>query len=103
MKKLQKQKVITTLYCLLLIFLQGIAEFQLPGITTLLHDTGFVVWHDVPKLRNVVIIDPQWLADAMASVVTFMCQDAVSKQAGLTDWGKMKGHLKIKYVTLISQ
>ncbi len=85
---------------MLLIFLQGIAVFQLPSITTLLHDTGFVVWHDVPKLRNVVIIDPQWFADAMASFVTFICQDAVSKQAGLTDWGKMKENLKFKYVAL---
>ncbi len=79
-------------------FVEGIAEFQLRRITTLLHETGFVVWHDVPKLRNVVVINPQWFADAMASVVTFICQDAVSKQAGLTDWGKMKEHLKLKYV-----
>ncbi len=67
----------------------------------MLHDTGFVVWHDIPKLRNVVVVDPQWLADAMASVVTFICQTSVSKQAGLTDWGKMKEPLKLKYAIFV--
>ncbi len=62
----------------------------------MLHDNGFVVWHNVPKLRNIVVIDPQWFADAMASVVTFICQ-SISKQAGLTNWEKMKGPMKLKY------
>lgn len=63
----------------------------------MLHDTGFVVWHNVPKLRDIVICNPQWLADAMAGVVTFICQDAVAANRGMTNWGRMRSVLKLKY------
>jgi len=64
----------------------------------MLHDTGLIVWHNIPKLRNLVVINPQWLADAMASIVTFMCQISVSKHGGLTTWHKMRESLKLKYL-----
>lgn len=64
----------------------------------MLHDTGIIVWHNVPKLRDMVVINPQWLADAMAGVVTFMCQGAASQAGGMIDWAKIRNSLKLKYV-----
>jgi C-terminal of Roc, COR, domain len=69
---------------------------KLPELTTLLHDTGIVVWHNVPKLREVVIIDPQWLADAMAGVVTFIQQASVSQSGGMVEWNKLQASLSLK-------
>lgn len=63
--------------------------------TTMLHYAGIVVWHNVPKLRDLVVVDPQWLADAMAGVVTFILQSYIGKD-GMTNWAKMKEPLKLK-------
>lgn len=63
----------------------------------MLHDTGLIVWNNVPRLKDLVIIDPQWLADAMAGVVTFICQVSVSKTGGMIDWAKMKASLTLRY------
>jgi hypothetical protein len=38
----------------------------------MLHCAGVVLWHDARVLRDVVIIDPLWLATSMACVVTFI-------------------------------
>jgi len=40
-------------------------------MTTLFHATGVLVWYDSPKLKHYVIIDPQWLANIMATLVSF--------------------------------
>lgn len=80
-----------------MIFL-GIDESQITEITTILHDTGFIVWHNAPKLRDVVVINPQWLADAMAGVVTFISQDSFAKSGGMINWGRMKESLSLKYL-----
>ena len=74
----------------------GILEESVHGITTMLHNTGFVVWHNVPKMRDFIVIDPQWLADALASVVSFMCQSAVSHSNTITH-GKILELLKLRY------
>jgi hypothetical protein len=68
----------------------------------MLHITGFVVWHDVPKLRNLVVIQPQWLADAMAGVVTFMAQNSVARDGGMTNWLNIQKSLKLKYFPPLS-
>lgn len=65
----------------------------------MLHDVGLVVWHNVPKLCDIVVLDPQWLADAMAGVVTFMCQSPASQASGMIDWAKIRSSLKLKYAT----
>lgn len=62
----------------------------------MLHNFGFVVWHNVQKLRDIIVLDPQWLADAMAGVVTFICQGMVSKHGGIADWERMQQSLKLK-------
>jgi hypothetical protein len=69
----------------------------IPEITTMLHNTGFAVWHNVPKLRDIVIIDPQWLANAMAGVVTFISQSTVSKAGGMINWHAIRDSLNLKY------
>ncbi len=81
--------------------IKGIDESSLEGISVMLHETGNIVWHNVPKLRNVVVIDPQWFADAMAGVVTFISQHTVSSQRGMVDWAKLREPLKLKYVHFI--
>lgn len=78
----------------------GIKEDSIAGITTMLHDTGLVVWHNVPKLRDVVVIDPQWMADAMSGVVTFIFQQSVAKGGGMTSWSKMRESIKMKYASI---
>lgn len=79
-------------------FVIGILEDHLQAITSLLHDFGVVVWHNIPKLSNMVIIDPQWLADAMAGVVTFICQGTATKNRGLVNWGMIRESIKLKYI-----
>lgn len=79
----------------------GTEEGVLQELTETLHNLGLVVWHNVPKLRNIVIINPQWLADAMAGVVSFVSQTATAKQTGMTSWIKMQESLKLKYVITI--
>ena len=69
---------------------------NLQELTKMLHTLGLVVWHDVPKLRDLVVIRPQWLADAMAGVVTFMFQISVARDNGMTNWQKMRESLCLK-------
>ncbi len=75
----------------------GIDEHHIEEFSKLLHDTGNIVWHNVPKLRNIVVINPQWFADAMAGVVSFMCQKAFAKHRGMVDWVKIKESLQLWY------
>lgn len=67
-------------------------------LTMLLHDIGSVVWHNIPKLRDLVVINPQWLADAMAGVVSFVSQEATAKNGGMTSRRKLQESLKLKYI-----
>lgn len=73
-------------------------KMSLPQLVSLLHDVGSVVWHDTPKLQDIVVIDPQWLADAMAGVVSVMSQDVVARQGGMISWAKIQEAFKLKYV-----
>jgi hypothetical protein len=82
--------------CALLILALDLNEDRIPEITTMLHDLGLVVWHNVTRLRDVIVIDPQWLADALAGVVSFICQPSVARAAGMTNWSKMQEPLKLK-------
>lgn len=67
----------------------------------MLHNTGFVVWHNVPKLKDFVVINPQWLADAMAGVVTFLFETSKSKEGGMMNWSKIRDSLKLKYAQFL--
>jgi hypothetical protein len=62
----------------------------------MLHDAGVVVWHAVFKLRDFVVIDPQWLADSMAGVVTFISMDSVSQDRGMVSWNKLQQSLELR-------
>jgi hypothetical protein len=46
----------------------------------------------------VVVIDPQWLAEAMAGVVTVDSQFSALKNGGLISGDKMKELLVLKYL-----
>eukprot|EP01129_Flabellula_baltica_P007425 TRINITY_DN2888_c0_g1_i1.p1 TRINITY_DN2888_c0_g1~~TRINITY_DN2888_c0_g1_i1.p1 ORF type:complete len:630 (+),score=111.13 TRINITY_DN2888_c0_g1_i1:99-1988(+) len=35
-----------------------------------LHNTGTIIWFNNPSLRNLVILNPQWLADVFSTLVT---------------------------------
>lgn len=76
--------------------LLGIDSFAIEEVTKVLHNIGSIVWHNVPKIRDIVVINPQWLADAMAGVVTFISQESVSNYRGMTSWGKLKESLRLK-------
>lgn len=65
-------------------------------IVTILHDTGNVVWHNVPKLRDIIIINPQWLADAMAGVVSHV-YDFQRTSTAIVSSDTLRGFLKLKY------
>lgn len=67
----------------------------------MLHDTGLVVWHNVPALHEIVVINPQWFADAMAGIVTFM-NVAISNFDGMTNWRQIKELLDLKYPTRVT-
>ncbi|EGC33244.1 hypothetical protein DICPUDRAFT_49056 [Dictyostelium purpureum] len=41
------------------------------GATEFLHNLGIILHFDTPTLRNLVVLDPQWLADVMSSLITF--------------------------------
>ena len=62
----------------------------------MLHTTGCVVWHNDPKLRDLVVINPSWLADAMAGVVTFMQQSLVSRNGGMINEYHIRESLLLK-------
>lgn len=36
-----------------------------------LHDVGSIIWFNQPDLAEIVILDPQWLSDIMATVISF--------------------------------
>ena len=62
----------------------------------MLHTMGCVVWHNVPKLRDLVVINPQWLVDAMAGVGTFIELTSLSRHSGMTNWNNIRESLKLK-------
>jgi hypothetical protein len=72
------------------------AKYTIQEITAMLHTIGNIVWHNVPRLRDLVVIKPQWLADAMAGVVTFMFQASVSRDGGIISWYKIQKSLELK-------
>eukprot|EP01125_Pyxidicula_operculata_P003691 TRINITY_DN1493_c0_g1_i5.p2 TRINITY_DN1493_c0_g1~~TRINITY_DN1493_c0_g1_i5.p2 ORF type:complete len:2132 (-),score=469.27 TRINITY_DN1493_c0_g1_i5:6801-13196(-) len=43
----------------------------LESMTEFLHDVGTLIWFDQPGLRDIVILDDQWLASVMATIVSF--------------------------------
>jgi hypothetical protein len=73
-----------------LILFADIPEEGIQEMTGLLHTTGNVLWHNTPKLRDIVILDPQWFADAAAAV----CKAAHS--CGVASWAAIREALKAK-------
>lgn len=51
----------------------GIIREDLPEVIRFLHDVGTLVHFDDPfgGLQDLVVIDPQWLADVMKSIISF--------------------------------
>lgn len=62
-----------------------------------MHDMGLVVWHNVNKISNLVVINPQWMADAMAQVVSFISEITEHAHRGVINWTTMQASLKLKY------
>ena len=54
----------------------SIPEENIPVVTTFLHDVGTLMHYDAKEsgLDQIVILDPQWLADIMASLISFKHQ-----------------------------
>jgi hypothetical protein len=44
-------------------------ETETDGFLQLMHAYGLVVWHSEPGLRGVVVLDSQWLVDAISIVI----------------------------------
>ncbi|GAM17642.1 hypothetical protein SAMD00019534_008170 [Acytostelium subglobosum LB1] len=44
---------------------------DLPGATAFLHNLGIILHYNTPSLKHLVVLDPQWLADVMSSLITF--------------------------------
>ncbi|EFA77775.1 leucine-rich repeat-containing protein [Heterostelium album PN500] len=44
---------------------------ELEAATAFLHNLGIVLHYNTPSLKNLVVLDPQWLADVMSSLITF--------------------------------
>eukprot|EP00028_Trichosphaerium_sp_Am-I-7-wt_P014393 CAMPEP_0168509328 /NCGR_PEP_ID=MMETSP0405-20121227/703_1 /TAXON_ID=498012 /ORGANISM="Trichosphaerium sp, Strain Am-I-7 wt" /LENGTH=581 /DNA_ID=CAMNT_0008526751 /DNA_START=34 /DNA_END=1780 /DNA_ORIENTATION=- len=40
-------------------------------MTEFMHDVGSLIWFNTPKLREIVILDAQWLANVMSSLISF--------------------------------
>ena len=81
-----------SLCCQHLTLLIEIPEEGIQEITTLLHVTGNAIWHNIPKLRDIVILDPQWFADAAAAV----SKSSISHANGVASWGAIREALKPK-------
>ena len=46
----------------------GVHSDELVHVLEFLHNAGHLVYFNEPSLRDIVVLDPQWLAEAMAHV-----------------------------------
>lgn len=46
-------------------------DTSLRACSQFLHDVGSLIWFNQPDLAELVILDPQWLSDVMATVISF--------------------------------
>lgn len=46
-------------------------DSTLRACSQFLHDVGSIIWFNQPELSELIILDPQWLSDVMASVISF--------------------------------
>lgn len=46
-------------------------DSSLRACSQFLHDVGSIIWFNQPDLAEIVILDPQWLSDIMATVISF--------------------------------
>jgi GTPase SAR1 family protein len=46
-------------------------DSTLRACSQFMHDVGNIIWFNQPELSELVILDPQWLSDVMASVISF--------------------------------
>ena len=44
-------------------------EDEVDGLLLKFHTLGLLVWHNKPSLRNMVVLDPQWLINAAATII----------------------------------
>jgi len=68
-----------------------IDESQLPEVVRFLHNVGVLIHFDDPfgDLSDLVIINPQWLASVMKTVVSFSntwCKNGVISEGDLHTW-----------------
>lgn len=75
-------------------------QAKIKEYTAMFHCLGMIVWHDVPKLRDIVVVDSQWLADAMAGVVSFVFQTLIAQSNGMVSWNKLHSSIKLQYENL---
>src|SRR4051812_16231555 len=77
-------------------------EASVKAMATFLNDCGVIVWFDVPTLRDIVVVDPQWLATLMASLVSFK----VTWRFGIVKYTDLHGawkHYGQDYVSTFAQ
>ena len=51
--------------------MEGVEPENTMQATEFMHNAGVLLHFNTPLLHDIVVIDPQWLADIMATVVTF--------------------------------
>lgn len=52
--------------------IQGDEEIR--EMATFLHDMGSILWYNSTMMKDVVILDPQWLSEVMASIISMKVQ-----------------------------
>ena len=76
-------------------------------VTRFLHDVGTLIYFDTQGLRDIVILDPQWLANIMASLVTFnhhWIKDGILNTIDLEHiWKQYPKSLYSKLIMLLSK
>ena len=84
-----------------------VEKSNLPVTTQFLHDVGSLIYFDNPALRDIVILDPQWLANIFASLITFNHQwikDGILKTSDLPQiWKQYPKQLYSKLMMLLKK
>lgn len=52
-------------------FSAELSEESLQAMALFLAEVGVITWFNSPGLKNLIVIDPKWLADLMATIVSF--------------------------------
>ena len=47
----------------------GVSEVEVPKMLKRFTDVGWILWHDRPETREMVVINVQWLVDKMTQML----------------------------------